>query len=77
MDPWERDDFILKLQEHFELVAYSMGFAILAGLSLGIIFSRDPLKKYSHIIEYIVGLGQTVPALAILALSMAFFGIGI
>lgn len=76
MDPWEREDYIIKLYEHFELVLYSMSLAIITGVGCGILFSRERFKRFAPYAEYIAGLGQTIPTLAILALSMSLFGIG-
>ena len=58
------------------MVIVSMSIAVLIGLFTGILFTRPGLKKYSGIVMYIVGLGQTIPSLAVLAIAMSFTGIG-
>ena len=64
------------LRQHLLLVAISMGLASTLGVSIGIILSRPGLKKYQGFVMYIVGLGQTIPSLAVLALTMSVLGIG-
>jgi osmoprotectant transport system permease protein len=64
------------IREHVVMVGISMFMATLLGLSLGIIFTRERFKRYSGIVMYIAGLGQTIPSLAVIAISMSFIGIG-
>lgn len=66
----------LLIRQHFILVGWSMLFAVIIGLSFGILASRRKFKRYATLIMYVLGLGQTIPALAILALSMLFLGVG-
>ena len=58
------------------MVLASMSIAAFIGLTIGILSTRPGLKKYSGIVMYIVGLGQTVPSLAVIAIAMSFIGIG-
>ncbi len=76
LDPWEQEIFIDLLFQHLHLVAVSMFFAITIGVGLGILLTRPKFKPYAGVMLYIAGLGQTLPALAILALTMSFLGIG-
>jgi osmoprotectant transport system permease protein len=62
--------------QHIELVSASMLMATLLGLGVGITFTRSSLKKFSGPVMYIVGLGQTIPSLAVIALAMSILGIG-
>jgi osmoprotectant transport system permease protein len=62
--------------QHIKMVMVSMAIATIIGLSVGILFTRASLKRFSGVIMYIVGLGQTVPSLAVIALAMSFLGIG-
>ncbi|MFW5871348.1 MAG: ABC transporter permease [Verrucomicrobiota bacterium] len=62
--------------EHITLVAISMALATVTGLTVGIVFTRRSLRKVSGIIMYIVGLGQTIPSIAVLALVMGVLNIG-
>lgn len=64
------------LKQHLLLVGISMSLATIIGVSIGILLSRPGLKKYQGIVMYIVGLGQTIPSLAVLALTMSILGIG-
>ncbi|MGM0369395.1 MAG: ABC transporter permease [Bacillota bacterium] len=68
---------LLKLvYQHLILVSSSMTIAIILGMVIGIILSRPQFKKYQGVTLYIVGLGQTIPSLAVLALAMSILGIG-
>jgi osmoprotectant transport system permease protein len=62
--------------QHIKMVMVSMAIATTIGLSVGILFTRPSLKRFSGVIMYIVGLGQTVPSLAVIAIAMSFLGIG-
>lgn len=75
-DPHEVYYTLILIKQHLWMVAVSMIMATVLGLSVGIIFTRPGLKKYAGIIMYIVGLGQTIPSLAVIALAMSFLGIG-
>jgi osmoprotectant transport system permease protein len=75
-DPLEIDYTMHLLAQHIIMVAASMFMASIAGLGVGIIFTRQSFKKYSGIVMYIVGLGQTIPSLAVIAIAMSFLGIG-
>lgn len=76
-DPYEWPEIIRALQRHLYLVSISMLFATIIGLAVGILFTRRSLKKWSGIIMYIVGLGHTIPSIAILAIMISFLGIGV
>ena len=75
-DPYEYPIILRLLGEHLYLVAISMVLATAIGLSLGIILTRKRFKKFAGVCLYIVGLGQTIPSLAVIALAVSFFGIG-
>lgn len=75
-DPFELGYTIKLLEQHLELVAISMAMATSLGLAVGIIFTRPKFKRYAGLVMYIVGLGQTIPSLAVIALAMSFLGIG-
>ena len=71
---WEE---ILELtQQHLFLVGVSMAIATALGLGVGILLTRQRFRKFAPVVMYIVGLGQTVPSLAVLALSRGILGIG-
>jgi osmoprotectant transport system permease protein len=75
-DPFEMHFTLSLINQHVNMVLASISIATVIGLSTGIIFTRPRLKKYSGVVMYIVGLGQTVPSLAVIALAMSFIGIG-
>ena len=75
-DPFEFQYTLHLIVQHLTLVGVSMLGATVLGLSVGIILTRPGFKKYTHIVMYIVGLGQTIPSLAVIALAMSFMGIG-
>jgi osmoprotectant transport system permease protein len=60
--------------EHLALVAVSLGVAVLVGVPLGILAARRPRLGQLELLG--VGLLQTIPALALLAFMIPFFGIG-
>lgn len=75
-DPFELRYTIHLLGQHVMMVIVSMAMATVLGLAIGIAFTRQRLKRYAGIVMYIVSLGQTIPSLAVIALSMSFVGIG-
>jgi len=56
------------LGEHLYLVVVSLGLAILVAVPLGIVAARRP--RFGQVILAIVGIIQTIPALALLVLLM-------
>lgn len=76
-DPYEYPVIIELLVQHLYIVAISMSFATIIGLGAGIILTRKRFRRYAGICMYIVGLGQTIPSLAVLAIAMSFLGIGL
>lgn len=67
---------LILTKQHILMVAISMLFATILGLIFGIIVTMNIFRKLSHYIIYVVNLGQAIPVLAILALSMVYLGIG-
>lgn len=76
-DPYERQAIVDLFWQHLYIVAISISLAIVVGLTVGIVLTRRRFRKYAGVCMYIVGLGQTIPSLAVLALSMSFLGIGL
>jgi len=76
-DPYNWSELMRLLFQHLYLVAISMSIATAAGLIIGIVLSRPKFRRYSGIAMYVVGLGQTIPSLAVLALVMSLLGIGV
>lgn len=75
-DPYEFAYVLALARQHVIMVAVAMLLATTLGVGVGIIFTRASMKKYAGIVMYIVGLGQTIPSLAVLAIVMSFMGIG-
>ncbi|MCJ8499675.1 ABC transporter permease [Desulfatitalea alkaliphila] len=75
-DPWEQEYILFLVRQHLFLVSISMALALAAGLTAGILVSRKRFRKYAGVVMYVIGLGQTIPSLAVLALVMSFLGIG-
>lgn len=75
-DPFEYVYTLNLLRQHIVMVAVALALATTLGVSVGIIFTRPAMKPYAGIVMYIVGLGQTIPSLAVLAIVMSFMGIG-
>lgn len=60
--------------EHLEMVAISLGAAILLAIPLGIVAFRRP--RFGQVILAVVGVLQTMPSLALLVLMIPLLGIG-
>lgn len=68
-------DYILGLiWVHLKITGTAMFFAILVAVPVGILLTR--FRKLSTIVIGAVGILQTIPSLALLALMIPFFGIG-
>ena len=76
-DPFEREYLLELLGQHVFLVSVSLFLATIVGFVTGVLVSRKRFKRYAGIVMYLVGLGQTVPSLAVMALAMTFLGIGV
>lgn len=75
-DPYEYPVIMELFIQHLYIVTVSMAFATVTGVTAGILLTRKRLRRYAGICMYIIGLGQTIPSLAVLALAMSFLGIG-
>lgn len=68
-------DYILGLVwVHLKITGTAMFFAILIAVPVGILLTH--FRKLSSIVIGAVGILQTIPSLALLALMIPFFGIG-
>lgn len=76
-DPYEYPVLVELFLQHLFLVTLSMTFATILGITAGIVLTRHRFRRYAGICMYIIGLGQTIPSLAVLAIAMSFMGIGI
>ncbi len=75
-DPYEYPVIMELFMQHLYMVTLSMSFATIIGITAGILLTRQRFRKYAGVCMYIIGLGQTIPSLAVLALAMSFLGIG-
>jgi len=62
--------------QHLGIVAISCSLAILTAVPAGILLTRPALKHWAPRVVSLVNIGQTVPSLAIIALSVGMLGIG-
>lgn len=70
------EDIVFLTQEHLVMVALSAGGAVVTGVALGILLSRKAMLRFSEPVMQVLNVGTAIPTLAVLALSMSFFGIG-
>jgi len=66
--------FVRYTGQHLALVASSLSAAILVAVPLGIAAARRP--RLAQVILGVVGVAQTIPALALLVFMIPLFGIG-
>lgn len=71
-----RDDLQFYLQAHLFLVAVSMLAALAVGVPVGILLSRPFMARRAERFMQLFNVGNTVPPLAVLALSLGILGIG-
>lgn len=69
-------DIIYLAKQSIWLTVISGGLAIGIAVPLGVLLSRPFMARYGESGLQILNIGQTVPTLAVLALSMSFLGIG-
>ncbi len=62
--------------EHVLLVLAALAIAVPVGMGIGILLSRPSMRQLREPGFFLVGLGQTIPSLAILALAVGVLGIG-
>ena len=62
--------------QHIQLVVTAGLIAVLLGLPVGILVTRGFMRRYREITLNLLGICQTVPSLAIIAIAMGFMGIG-
>jgi osmoprotectant transport system permease protein len=61
---------------HIEVVFVSALLAVLVAVPAGILITREGFRDFAPLILGIANIGQTVPSMAILGLSMTSLGIG-
>jgi osmoprotectant transport system permease protein len=62
---------------HIEAVFISSILAILVAIPAGIVITREGFRDFATLILGVANIGQTVPSMAILGLSLAFLGLGL
>lgn len=62
--------------QHVGMVVISSLLAATTALPLGILISRPRLRLLGTILENIVNIGQTIPSIAVIALSFTVLGLG-
>jgi osmoprotectant transport system permease protein len=71
-----REDIVYLTGQHIELMLISGGLAIAVAVPIGIILTRPRFARAAESVMQILNIGQTIPTLAVLALSMTLLGIG-
>jgi osmoprotectant transport system permease protein len=71
------DQFFGLLSRHLQIVLISSSLALATAIPAGILLTRTKYRKYEWLFVNTANLGQTIPSIAILALAMGVFGIGI
>jgi osmoprotectant transport system permease protein len=64
------------LGQHVAIVGISSALAVLLGVPAGILLTRTRLRAWAPRVVAVVNVGQTVPSLAVIALSVGILGIG-
>src|SRR5450830_1648207 len=81
LDRYGRDHSIpqrpdLLHRQAFAAVAWSMLLGMAVGIPAGILLSRPWVAGRAEYFMQIFNIGNTIPSIAVLALALAFFGIG-
>jgi osmoprotectant transport system permease protein len=69
-------DIYRLLLQHLQLVFISATIAVALGLSIGIVLTRGFMRRYREAVLNLLGICQTVPSLAVIAIAMTYLGIG-
>lgn len=64
------------LVQHLQLVFISGSIAVTLGLSIGIVLTRGFMRRYREVTLNVLGICQTVPSIAVIAIAMTYLGIG-
>ncbi|XXM71132.1 ABC transporter permease [Lysinibacillus sphaericus] len=72
----ETSTFLLLLKQHFQLVLVSSLLAIAVAVPIGILITRKSFRRAEWAVSNTVNFGQTIPSLAVLALTISILGIG-
>src|SRR5918997_1835482 len=69
-----RDDFLELLTQHLQLTLLSVLIGVLIAIPLAVLASR--VEVLAKPMTWLAGVGQTIPSLAILGITLPFLGIG-
>jgi osmoprotectant transport system permease protein len=64
-------------KQHINLVLMSGSITVVLGVPIGVLVTRGFMRRYQEVTLNLLGLCQTVPSLAIIAIAMGFLGIGV
>ncbi len=70
------DKIKVMVWQHLKLVMISATLAIITAVPAGILITRPALRDLAGVIVNFANIGQTVPSIAVLGLSMTYLGIG-
>ncbi|MCJ8143917.1 ABC transporter permease [Ancylobacter sp. A5.8] len=73
-DHWE--DITYLAREHVVITLQGFLPAAVAGLALGVLLSRPRLRRVAEPVIQLLNIGNTIPSLAVIALSMTVLGLG-
>lgn len=66
----------LRLQQHLQLTVVSTFFVLIIAIPLGVLLTRQKLRKATPVAVAVANLGQAVPSLGLLVLLVFWLGIG-
>ena len=64
-------------QNHIRMVAISMLIATAIGVPLGVLITRAVFRRTAPFVVGVVGIGQSVPSLAVIAIMAPILGLGL
>ncbi|MFZ7126193.1 MAG: ABC transporter permease [Desulfobacterales bacterium] len=70
------DEIWILFVEHIQLVLISSAISISIGVPTGILLTRGFMRRYRNWSLNLLGICQTVPSLAVIAIAMTYLGIG-
>lgn len=73
---YERDSFLLLLQNHLLLVAVSAAVGTFVAVAGGIFATRSWGRDFLPLVSQVASIGQTFPPVAVLALAVPVLGFG-
>jgi osmoprotectant transport system permease protein len=71
-----RPKLLALVGQHLYIVALSSGLAILTAVPAGVLLTLPGLRQWATRVVSVASIGQTVPSLAVIALSVGLLGIG-